>query len=119
MQNNPYYTIDTGAPRHVLGHAVSGAIAVGLVSAIKNAKDTKEGKIEKTEAIKSTVKQTLQGSIATATAIGVANALGSPDKSAFQALGALAIGLGSIYAIEKNSDKVLDKITDFYASKEL
>lgn len=36
--NNTNITVDTGSPRHVVGHAISGAIAVGVVSSVANAK---------------------------------------------------------------------------------
>lgn len=103
MQNNNNFTIDTGSQRHVIGHAISGAIAVGVVSSVTNAKKVKEEKLEKNEAIRNTIKDSVIGGVATATAISVSNNLGDPNKSLFQALGSLAIGLGAIYTIEKSA----------------
>lgn len=103
------FTIDTGAPRHIYGHAVSGAVAVGVVSAIVNAKKVKEEKVTKQEAIRDTLKSSIVGGIATATAVSVANNLGDPKKSIFQTLGSLALGAGAVYAIEKASDLQVKK----------
>ena len=109
IQNSTNFTINTGEPRHVYGHAVSGGIAVGTISSIKNSNLVKEKKIDKKEAIRNTLKDTLVGSIATATAVSVANDLGNPQKSLFQTLGSLAIGIGAIYTIEKGANKINKK----------
>ena len=108
QKSNPYlntslsnFTIDTGEPRHIYGHAVSGAVAVGVLSGISNARKVKEENLSKQEAIRDTLKDSMVGGIATATAISVANNLGDPQKSIFQTLGSLVIGAGAVYAIEK------------------
>lgn len=109
MKNNHNYsnfTIDTGTQRHVYGHAVSGGVAVGVVSCISNYTKVREKKIDKTEAARNTLKDVLIGSIATATAVSVANNLGNPQKSIFQTLGALALGAGAVYAIDKGSEQI-------------
>ncbi|WP_324172917.1 hypothetical protein [Sulfurimonas sp.] len=97
------FTVQTGTPRHVVGHGVSGAVAVGVISAIGNAKKVKENEKDKTEAIRDTLKDSLIGGIATATAISVANNLGDPRKSFFQTIGSLVLGAGAIYTIEKSA----------------
>ena len=109
IQNSTNFTIDTGTPRHIYGHAVSGGVAVGVVSCIKNSNLVKENKIQKSEAIRNTLKDSFVGAIATATAVSVANNLGNPQKSLFQTLGSLAIGVGAIYTIEKGVNKISNK----------
>ena len=104
------FTIDTGTPRHVYGHAVSGAVAVGVVSGISNAKKVKEENLSKKDAVRNTLKASFVGGIATATAISVSNNLGDPKKSIFQTLGSLALGAGAVYAIEKASKPQEDKV---------
>ena len=102
MQSNNY-TVDTGTPRHVFGHAVSGAVSVGVVSGIANRARCKKEEINRQEALRSTLKDALIGGVATATAVSVANNLGSPQKSLFQTLGSLVLGAGAIYTIEKSA----------------
>lgn len=107
------FTVQTGTPRHVVGHGVSGAIAVGVISGVNNAKKVKENKKDKTQAIRDTLKDSIIGGIATATAISVANNLGDPQKSLFQTIGSLVLGAGAIYSIEKSSQYQKNKlITD-------
>ncbi len=106
MQKNnfsqtPTFTIDTGEARSVSGHAVSGAVATGVISGVSNAKEVKNGMMDKKSAVTNTVLRATQGGIATAVAISVANTLGDPQKSVFSALGALALGTGAILALEK------------------
>lgn len=95
------FSIDTGAPRNVYGHAISGAIAVGVVSGVINAKKVKEEQLDKQEAVRNTLKDSIIGGIASATAISVTNNLGDPQKSLLQTLGSLALGAGAVYAVEK------------------
>ena len=107
--NTDNFTIDTGTPRHVYGHAVSGAVAVGIVSCISNAKKVKEEEMTRSEAMRDTLKDSLVGGIATASAISVANNLGDPRKSIFQTLGSLVLGGAAIYTIEKASKMQKEK----------
>lgn len=99
--NSNNYTLNTGAPRNVYGHAISGAIGVGLVSGALNAQKVKNENLNMQEAIRDTLKDSLIGGIASATAISVTNNLGNPQKSLFQTLGTLALGAGAVYAVEK------------------
>ncbi len=104
------FTIQTGTPRHIVGHGVSGAVAAGVVSGIINANKVKNDEKEKYDAIRDTLKDSALGGIATATAIAVANNLGDPSKSLFQTIGALALGAGAIYTIEKSSKNQKNKL---------
>ncbi|MFY9073960.1 hypothetical protein CRU99_10590 [Malaciobacter mytili] len=100
--------IDTGTPRNVLGHVISGAIASAVVSGTINYKKAKEAKISSNEAIKDTVKKTTQGAIATGTAIATANYLGQ-QGGFLKAMTALSIGMAGIYAVEVIDDKLNEK----------
>lgn len=97
--------INTGTPRNVLGHIVSGAVASALVSGSINYKKYKEKKLDKNEAIKDTVKMTSQGAIATGAAVATANYIGS-NNGLFKALGALSLGAVGIYALEVMEEKI-------------
>lgn len=49
--------INTGTPRNVLGHVISGAIASAVISGAINYKKYQNGQIKKCEAIKDTTKK--------------------------------------------------------------
>ncbi len=68
--------IDTGTPRSVQGHVVSGALASGAIAGALNYNRYTKNEITKNEAIQDTLKLTLQGGIATSSAIAAANYLG-------------------------------------------
>lgn len=105
MQNG---VINTGEPRNVLGHVVSGAVASAVVSGTINYKKVQEGQTHPTDAIKDTVKKTTQGAIATGTAIATANYLG--QKGGFlKAMTALSIGMAGVYAVEVIDEKLNEK----------
>jgi len=91
--------IDTGTPRNVLGHVISGAIASAVVSGAINYKKVKSKGLEKNAAIKDTVKKTSQGAIATGAAIATANYLGQKG-GLIKALTAISVGAIGIYAVE-------------------
>ncbi len=99
--------INTGEPRNIVGHIVSGAVASAVVSGAVNYKKCKENKIDKNEAIKDTIKMTSQGAIATGSAIATANYIGS--NNAIKALGTLSMGLLGVYALEVMEDKINEK----------
>lgn len=101
-------TINTGEPRNVLGHIVSGAVASAIVSGTINYKKVKDEKITSKEAVKDTVKKTSQGAIATGAAIATANYLGQRDGF-FKALTAASVGMAGVYAIELLDDKLEEK----------
>ena len=83
--------IDTGAPRSIKGHAISGAIASLIIN---KEKDTKK-----------IIKNSLKGALVASCSIGAANALGNNDKNSFkniiEALGYISIGIAGFYAINQ------------------
>ncbi len=98
-------TINTGTPRNVLGHVVSGAVASAVISGAVNYKKLKEEKIDKKEALRDTVKKTSQGAIATGAAIATANYLGQKG-GLLKALTAASIGIAGVYAVEVLDEKL-------------
>jgi len=113
--------INTGEPRNVLGHVVSGALASAIVSGAINYKKTTQGQINQNEAIKDTIKKTTQGGIATGSAIAAANFLGQPN-GIMKALTAVSIGMAGIYAVEILDEKLVhayDELPQMQEVKEL
>lgn len=100
--------IDTGEPRNVLGHIVSGAVASAIISGSINYKKVKEKKITSKEAARDTVKIASQGAIATGAAVATANYVGQTN-GLFKAMTALSVGMAGIYAIEVINDKLEEK----------
>ena len=100
--------IDTGTPRNVLGHVISGAIASAVVSGALNYKKAQSKQITKKDAIKDTIKRTSQGAIVTGSAIATANYLGQKG-GLFKAITAASIGMMGIYAIEVIEEKLDQK----------
>ncbi|QKF76903.1 hypothetical protein [Arcobacter defluvii] len=101
-------TIDTGTPRNVLGHVISGAVASAVISGAINYKKAQARQITKKEAIKDTIKRTSQGAITTGCAIATANYLGQKGGF-FKAITAASIGMMGIYAIEVIEEKLDQK----------
>ncbi len=101
-------TINTGAPRNVLGHIISGAIASAIVSGAINYKRVQSKQISRKDAIKDTIKRTSQGAIATGSAIATANYLGQKG-SLLKAVTSLGIGIAGIYALEVAEEKIEQK----------
>ena len=101
-------TINTGTPRNVLGHVISGAVASAIISGAINYKKTKSREISKKDAIKDTIKRTSQGAIVTGSAIATANYLGQKG-GLFKAITAASIGMMGIYAIEVIEEKLDQK----------
>lgn len=97
--------INTGAPRSIKGHAVSGGLFSLMVAGVSNYAKYKKGEIDKNEAIKQTTKATLRGAAITAAAIGAANALGSnnqtPTRIAIETLTFVAAGVAAAYGINQ------------------
>ena len=91
-------TINTGTPRNVLGHVISGAI---------NYKKYQAKQIKKCEAIKDTTKRASQGAIATGSAIATTNYIG--EGNYLRAFTAASIGLAGIYALEIIEEKLEQK----------
>ena len=99
--------IDTGTPRNVLGHVISGAIASAVISGAINYKKYQNKEIKKCDAIKDTTKRASQGAIATGTAIATTNYIG--EGNYLRALTAASIGIAGIYALELIEEKLEQK----------
>lgn len=100
-------SINTGAPRNVTGHVVSGSLAAGALAAAVNYNKYKNGEIQKSEAINSSIKLSAQGGIATGSAIAAANYLG--QGNIVNMLTAISVGVMGVYAVEKVSDKLTQR----------
>jgi|GEM_PF-1648791 len=90
--------INTGEPRSVAGHVVSGAVASAIVAGAVNYKKFQNGEMHRNKAVRDTLKKSAQGGIATGAAISAANHLGSGDW--FKAISAMSMGMASLYAVE-------------------
>ncbi|OUR70486.1 hypothetical protein A9Q76_07255 [Arcobacter sp. 31_11_sub10_T18] len=110
--------INTGTPRNVLGHIVSGALASAIVSGTINYKKTMQKQMSPNEAIKDTVKKTTQGGIATGSAIAAANFLGQPN-GLMKALTAVSVGMAGIYAVEILDEKLGNAYSELSQDDEL
>ncbi len=91
--------IDTGAPRSVAGHFVSGAIASAVIAGSINYSRYKKEQISSQEALRNGVKLTAQGGIATSSAIAAANYLGQNNFLGF--LTAVSLGAMGVYGVEQ------------------
>ncbi len=110
--------INTGEPRNVVGHIVSGAVASAIVSGTINYKKVVDKKISTSQAIADTVKLTSQGAITTGAAIATSNFIG--QKGGFmKALYALSVGMAGIYAIEVLDEKYKAKMMPKKVNKTL
>jgi len=96
-------TLDTGEPRNVTGHVVSGAFASGALSSAMNYHRYQKGELNKREAIRNSVKLTVQGGMVTGSAIAAANYVGKGNL--FGALTALSLGAMGVYATEKVNER--------------
>ena len=96
--------IDTGAPRSVSGHIVSGALAAATIAGALNYNRYLKGEISQKEALSSSLKLTAQGGIATGSAIAAANHLGSGNILGM--LTAVSLGVMGVYAVEKMGDTI-------------
>ena len=96
--------INTGAPRSVSGHAVSGAILALMASGAYQYAKLKEGQITQDEAIKTTIKSALEGAATGACAIAASNTIGNPNKSTstkiVEAATYIAIGGAFVYGVQ-------------------
>jgi len=104
--NSPSLVVDTGEPRSVTGHVVSGAIAAGAVAGAINYNRYKKAEISKEEAIQNSAKLTLQGGIATGSAVAAANYLGRGNW--IGVFTAISVGAMGIYGVEKASEALND-----------
>ena len=99
--------INTGTPRNVLGHVISGARASAVISGALNYKKYQNGQIKKCEAIKDTTKKATQGAIVTGSAIATTNYIG--EGNYLRALTSASIGMAGIYALEIIEEKLEQK----------
>ena len=102
MQNK--LAINTGSPRNVTGHFISGVIASSIVSGALNYKKYQNAEITKAKFVNDTLKTSLQGGIATAGAIATTNYLG--EGKIMQAMTAMSIGAMGVYGTEKVYEKL-------------
>lgn len=97
--------LNTGTPRSVQGHGVSGALFGLILSAAFELNNCKKGVVDKKAAAKRISKATLEGGIIAASGIAAANALGdeskSPILSTLQAISYVGVGIAGVYAINK------------------
>lgn len=108
--------INTGTPRSVKGHAVSGAIFAFMLSSSYAYLNYKQGRKDKKSATKDILKASIEGGIIAASGIGASNALGdrtkSPLRNSLEALGYISIGFAGLYALNKimqNEPKLIKK----------
>ena len=101
---NSNLAIDTGTPRSVTGHVISGALASGALAGALNYDKFKKEQTSKDEAIQNTLKLSVQGGIATGSAIAAANYLG--QGNIMGVLSAISIGAMGVYATEKVSEQI-------------
>ncbi len=100
----PKLSIDTGTPRSVPGHIVSGALAAGVAAGAINYNRYAKGEIAKCEAINDSIKLSIQGGIATGSAIAAANYVG--QNKYLNMISAVSIGLSGIYLVEKLAENL-------------
>lgn len=97
--------INTGIPRSVVGHTISGSIIGAMVSGVYEYSKYKKGEVSKSEAINATLKATLEGGIIAASGIAATNALGNPTKkplsNALEAMSYVALGVAGVYGIQQ------------------
>jgi Na+/alanine symporter len=103
--------IDTGMPRSVTGHVVSGSLAAATVAGALNYNRYVKGEISQKQAWSNSLKLTAQGGIATGSAIAAANHLGSGNIVGM--LTAVSIGAMGVYAVEKMSDTIEQNAKEF------
>lgn len=102
--------VNTGTPRSVSAHLLSGALMGLMVGGVyeygklKNAPKIHKKQAQNT-AIKNTIKMSLEGGVVSACAIGAVNAIGDRNKTPMQnileASAFLGIGVLGVYAISK------------------
>ncbi len=102
MLNN--IQINTGATRSVPGHLISGTLASSVIAGAMNYNKYKKSEITKKEFINNTIKTSLQGGIATASAVAASNYIG--EKNLLGALGAISAGVVAVYGTEKVYDRL-------------
>ena len=96
--------INTGAPRNVAGHFVSAAIATSIVAGALNYRRYENAEISKSELVNDTLKKSLQGAIATSSAIATSNYIG--QGKIMHAMTAMSVGAMGVYGTQKVYEKL-------------
>lgn len=96
-------TIDTGTPRSVTGHVISGALTASIIAAGIGYSYNLKQKSKSKKLTRDIVKLGLQGGVATGSAIATTNYLG--NKEYLKALLSLGIGFCGVLAV----DQVINK----------
>jgi len=97
-------TIDTGAPRSVTGHFISGALATSIISGSLNYLRYQKNELTQKEMLNETMKTTLQGAIASASAVATTNYIG--EGKMIHAMTAMSIGAIGVYGTQKVYDRL-------------
>lgn len=97
--------INTGTPRSVKGHAVSGAIFAFMLSSSYEYMIYKRGQKDAKNSAKKIIRASLEGAIVAASGIAASNALGdrtkSPLRNSLEALSYVSMGIAGIYVVNK------------------
>ena len=96
--------LNTGAPRNITGHFISGAIASTIVSGAINYRKYQNQEISRSELVNDTLKTSLQGAIATASAVATTNYVG--EGKIMHAMTAMSIGAMGVYGTQKVYEKL-------------
>jgi len=97
-------SLDLGTPRSVAGHFVSGGIAASIISGALNYQKYKKEEITQSEMMRDTLKISLQGAIASASAVATTNYIG--ESKIVEAMTALSIGAIGVYGTQKVYDRL-------------
>lgn len=100
----PKLDIKLGQPKNVASYTLGAVFASGMTAAALNYNSYKKGEMNKQEAINNAIKLSIQGGIATGTAVTAGNSIGA--KKYMNALSALSIGLTGIYLVEKVAENL-------------
>ena len=76
--------INTGSPRSIKGHAISGALMGLMMSGVREYSKYKQGAISKDRFLQVALKSGLEGGIIASSGIADANALGNTTKKPSQ-----------------------------------
>lgn len=97
--------INTGTPRSVKGHAVSGAAFAFMLSSAYEFAKYQQGQKDKQLIAKNIIQATIEGGIIAASGIAASNTLGdrskTPIRSSLEALAYLGVGIAGVYAVNK------------------
>jgi hypothetical protein len=104
MTSSSTLAIDTGMPRNVTGHVISGALAAGALAGAINYDKYKKNEMSRNKAVRNTIQLSVQGGIATGSAVAAANYVG--QGKIFTALTAVSLGVMGIYATKQISEKI-------------